>query len=757
MDAEKPPDPAHRPFRGWALQHDLVSLLAGGDQWSADESDGEAGESGPPGPEDAFRGQGYLREALAGDPRIGLRTRTSVVIFTVALITYVLNQASPLTIKPPDRLFWATTATLCISLAVSTVVYPRLTTRRYFAVEQVILALAGLLILFQAADTGGSNSPYLIWYVVVGYYVAYLLPPRQAVANLAWISLLCLAVPSFPGPEYGDWLEVVALLLTLWVVGGALINLRRREDALERAANFLALADPMTATANSRSLLQYLEQLGRDQSRRFALAVVDMNGLKGANAVFGQDVGDGMVVRMGRLLARSSGEHDQVARLGGDEFAVVVPDAGRSEMADWRSGFEELLRQHNSTIRGRLPQISASIGIAVHPEDGQRPDELIDRADQRMFEQKRAVISPPYELDEIGSLEAARGPRIADVGTPPKRIAAVRERLRFAALNWTVTALMALMVAVIERPSTTGWAAALCGIYGLAWGSYCELLRSRRVTARASMAIDIATLVYTPVLIWSTGGAQSPLLLTVALPVAFYAQSFPGTAALTRIGIILAGFTLGFWTAGTHQAIEITQYATIIVSVLTMLAVMRYSEGRQRAALTAIRGSARRDRLTNLPNLYALLSELEETPGLPERVQAAGTPGLLVLDIDDFRRVNSFAGHAGGDAVLRAIAKKLVAATGEHRVHRIGGDEFAVVAHGLSDTELAALETRCALAVEGEYPVGNTMIALTITSGRSRMVSDQDGQELIDRAEEMLRRNKSTRRRDRPAPPQVML
>jgi diguanylate cyclase (GGDEF)-like protein len=277
------------------------------------------------------------------------------------------------------------------------------------------------------------------------------------------------------------------------------------------------------------------------------------------------------------------------------------------------------------------------------------------------------------------------------------------------------------------------------------------------VTARASRAIDIATLLYTPFLIWSTGGAQSPLLITVALPVAFYAQNFPGPAGRLRIAAILGGFSIGFWATGSHGATEITQFVTILVSVLTMLGVMLYSARRQSVALAQIRGAASRDRLTGLPNLYALHGEIENATADRTRTAVPKTLQLLVLDIDDFRRVNTFTGHAGGDEVLRAIADRVSRAAGEHRLHRVGGDEFAVLTRGLNDPQHEQLERRCLDAASGSYAVGGATISLTATSGRSSWSEGLTVEELIDRAEQSLRSNKSTKRRKRPSPPEVML
>ena len=103
------------------------------------------------------------------------------------------------------------------------------------------------------------------------------------------------------------YLQLIVLIVVVWLLGVALLRQRTSEEALERAVSFMALADPLTSTANTRSLEQYLNELTRRDGQRLAIVVVDLNGLKGANAVFGYDTGDGMVVRTARLMLRASG------------------------------------------------------------------------------------------------------------------------------------------------------------------------------------------------------------------------------------------------------------------------------------------------------------------------------------------------------------------------------------------------------------------------------------------------------------------
>lgn len=104
-----------------------------------------------------------------------------------------------------------------------------------------------------------------------------------------------------------------------------------------------------------------------------------------------------------------------------------------------------------------------------------------------------------------------------------------------------------------------------------------------------------------------------------------------------------------------------------------------------RVELAQAQGEARRDLLTGLPNRLAF----EEAFGRAD--PAAGPVCLGILDIDHFKRLNDRYGHGVGDRVLTAIAACLVQQCKAQMVARHGGEEFAVLMHGLSLDEAAIL------------------------------------------------------------------
>jgi diguanylate cyclase (GGDEF)-like protein len=92
------------------------------------------------------------------------------------------------------------------------------------------------------------------------------------------------------------------------------------------------------------------------------------------------------------------------------------------------------------------------------------------------------------------------------------------------------------------------------------------------------------------------------------------------------------------------------------------------------------------DALTGLPNRANFEQHVEDA--LARRRRSGGQLALMLMDVDMFKRVNDSLGHAAGDLLLAAYAKRLKGAVRESDfVARLGGDEFTIVAEGLKGAE----------------------------------------------------------------------
>jgi diguanylate cyclase (GGDEF)-like protein len=168
----------------------------------------------------------------------------------------------------------------------------------------------------------------------------------------------------------------------------------------------------------------------------------------------------------------------------------------------------------------------------------------------------------------------------------------------------------------------------------------------------------------------------------------------------------------------------------------------------ERRELSRIRYQAGHDVLTGLANRAALLAELEAAlrnrRRRPDRSFA-----LLFVDLDRFKEINDSLGHLAGDAVLRAVAKRLRQATrGDDLVARIGGDEMVVLQKRVTSAGSATtLASRIIDSIGKPIEVAGTHVGLGASIGIAMAGDEQETPEaLLSRADRAMYRAKETRR-----------
>jgi diguanylate cyclase len=162
-----------------------------------------------------------------------------------------------------------------------------------------------------------------------------------------------------------------------------------------------ARTDDLTGLPNRRALL---EQLATADPVH-ALLLLDLDRFKDINDSFGHPVGDQMLRLVGPRLARTLPRDAMLARLGGDEFGVLLRDADRAT-ASRIAGEMNLVLREAFTLGGMPMHIQASIGIALAPEHGSTPADLLQGADLAMYKAKRAGAG--YAVYEPGAAGEAR-------------------------------------------------------------------------------------------------------------------------------------------------------------------------------------------------------------------------------------------------------------------------------------------------------------------------------------------------------------
>ena len=151
--------------------------------------------------------------------------------------------------------------------------------------------------------------------------------------------------------------------------------------------------DPLTKLPNRRMFYDRLEQEikhSRRSSIPLALLLIDIDNFKDINDGFGHKTGDTLLVEAAKRMRRDIRETDTVARLGGDEFAIVLSDI--KELSDLEKIANEILQSlcEPFMLEAHEARVSASIGIALYPYDGDDAPRLVQRADQAMYRAKHS-------------------------------------------------------------------------------------------------------------------------------------------------------------------------------------------------------------------------------------------------------------------------------------------------------------------------------------------------------------------------------
>jgi diguanylate cyclase (GGDEF)-like protein len=204
------------------------------------------------------------------------------------------------------------------------------------------------------------------------------------------------------GLDHADW-EVDDIIFVVFMLSAAMMiygfrryqdlsrEIRARTDAELEARN-LARHDPLTGLPNRRFFKEKLEEcLGAvSATHQVAVLMLDLDGFKTVNDTYGHAVGDKALSEFARRVSKILRNGTFLARIGGDEFAII-----KSEIISLDEP-TNLARRIAATVaepfvvENVTADLGVGIGIAIAPDDGVDPDELLRRADRALYRAKTA-------------------------------------------------------------------------------------------------------------------------------------------------------------------------------------------------------------------------------------------------------------------------------------------------------------------------------------------------------------------------------
>jgi len=292
----------------------------------------------------------------------------------------------------------------------------------YFMSLTVINCIFCLMHLRQAAFllTGIVVLPFTVFFCLTGQPVL--------IAIAVNFQLVACGMMFILQRNYRDFTTMVLSQQELLV---------RQADMLRlNDENFrLATMDALTGLPNRRRFLSQLDHVlnqSRAHGQRFAVALIDLDGFKGVNDVFGHAAGDRLLVEVGQRLTGLSGPSVFFSRLGGDEFGAILQAGGKGPAALPDTAIQAFGNRLCKTLQGpylvqdTVADVSGSAGLVAYPDGGESAQVLFERADYALYHAKQ------HKVGEAVMFSQAHETMIRDSG----RIEQALRRADLAAELW---------------------------------------------------------------------------------------------------------------------------------------------------------------------------------------------------------------------------------------------------------------------------------------------------------------------------------
>jgi diguanylate cyclase (GGDEF)-like protein len=564
-------------------------------------------------------------------------------------------------------------------------------------------------------------------------------PTDQASAILWTHSQLLMAAPHIAVDIY-----LCAVIFSQW---------RLREENVR----VLSLTDSLTGLHNRRSMLTQLNrELARAQRHNKALSLVlfDLDHFKKINDTWGHPSGDEVLRQTAIAITDEIRTSDVVGRFGGEEFMLLLPqtdfDNAHQLVERCRRRIEAL---HVTSEKGETIPVRASFGlVCTDATDHAKPESLIARTDEALFRAKSAgrnrVESAAFTEHPVANktrhrhenkrrtwltqLLLLRHPRqwrvflnsILDWSPVNKaRFVAVLSLL--IGINISGCLIVILLqpdrgeivnVAIAQGLLLTTLLLSTLALLLIWTGQYVNRLwpgsRWYQLLVLHSFGFTLVGYGYLIGLLYMPTGIMllcSPIIgfllfdRRIALQVFnasaisivalsyFTAYGYLPYAPLISPNATAWQLSAPFWVANVYF---ITTYVLIVSFILVDHVLGRWSVREaeiQKLSLT--------DSLTQVANRHSALQQLHSMLTLSTRQRQPLS--LLILDLDNFKRINDTWGHPSGDAVLIAAAAAVKSMLREGDIiGRFGGEEFLLVLPDTDAAGAAALAERCRVQIE---------------------------------------------------------
>ncbi|WP_289031440.1 GGDEF domain-containing protein [uncultured Paraglaciecola sp.] len=185
-------------------------------------------------------------------------------------------------------------------------------------------------------------------------------------------------------------IAIVNVGLTLTAIWALSYTYEQKRAEMVKRLQEMASLDPLTGLNNRLLLSSIFEMLCDslpEKQKSVSMILLDLDHFKKVNDKFGHGVGDAVLVDVSRIINSMRRRNDWAFRFGGEEFCLLIPDVTPSQA----SSIAERLRyavEHTLNAEGFTANMTASLGVARWPENGQELSEIYKVADERLYRAK---------------------------------------------------------------------------------------------------------------------------------------------------------------------------------------------------------------------------------------------------------------------------------------------------------------------------------------------------------------------------------
>jgi len=488
------------------------------------------------------------------------------------------------------------------------------------------------------------------------------------------------------------------------VDGGGLVQVVRditERKKLEETLRNSSLKDDLTGLFNRRGLLKQAApyfDFARRQKEKLLLLFIDLDGMKKINDEFGHNEGDNALIQTAAILNRSFRSSDIIARLGGDEFTVLVTDLNASK-EDAIARLNESLKAYNAS-ETCSHKLAFSIGVAtLEPERMTCFEELLEQADQAMYEQKRMKRRTQNKLDSVDGIESHSEAQFAPDAIP---------------------------FSISTNPNA----------YGRSQGTF-----DNAAIGMAVVSMDGSWLQVNESLCKLLGYSEQDLRAT-----SFQRLTHPED--LRHVQLYIQRVLEGYIQSHEQEKRYLHEQGHT-VWVQWHVSLLKDSETGTKRLFFQVQDISDRkkaeekltqDTLTGLPNRARFYDLLKLRVSRRDQQCA-----VLLLDVDRFKLVNDSLGNASADQLLIQIAHRVKTCMRQGDIlARVGGDEFAVLLDDVSGEEEAlSVATRIQQALSISFNLLGQEVYTTMSIGIALASDHEQVSDMLRDAETAMHQAKA--------------